>query len=393
MTTPALFLHPQYNPRLDELNTGAVMKRRNFLGTAGAGALLTGGLLSGCGQEAKQAGTGVASPQQTYSWKMVTTWPKNFPGLGTGANNLAKLISEMSGGRLTVKVYGASELVPAFEVFDAVSSGTAEMGHGAAYYWKGKSEAAQFFAAVPFGMTAQEMNAWLYYGGGMQLWEEVYAPFGVLPTAAGNTGLQMGGWFNKEINGVEDLQGLKMRIPGLGGEVLKRAGGTPVNLPGGEIFTSLQSGTIDATEWVGPYNDLAFGLYKAAKYYYYPGWHEPGTTLECLFNKQAFEALPVDLQSIVSNACRVANADMLAEYTARNNTALQTLVNEHHVDVREFPKPVLDKLRSISEQVVAEIAAHDALSAKVYESYLNFRQQVVAWHDISERTYLNVRGG
>jgi TRAP-type mannitol/chloroaromatic compound transport system substrate-binding protein len=324
---------------------------------------------------------------------MVTTWPKNFPGLGTGANNLAKLISEMSGGRLTVKVYGASELVPAFEVFDAVSSGTAQMGHGAAYYWKGKSEAAQFFAAVPFGMTAQEMNAWLYYGGGMQLWEEVYAPFGVLPTAAGNTGLQMGGWFNKEINGVEDLQGLKMRIPGLGGEVLKRAGGTPVNLPGGEIFTSLQSGTIDATEWVGPYNDLAFGLYKAAKYYYYPGWHEPGTTLECLFNKQAFEALPVDLQSIVSNACRVANADMLAEYTARNNTALQTLVNEHHVDVREFPKPVLDKLRSISEQVVAEIAAHDALSAQVYESYLNFRQQVVAWHDISERTYLNVRGG
>jgi TRAP-type mannitol/chloroaromatic compound transport system substrate-binding protein len=393
MTTPALFLHPQYNPRLDELNTGAVMKRRNFLGTAGAGALLTGGLLSGCGQEAKQAGTGVASPQQTFSWKMVTTWPKNFPGLGTGANNLAKLISEMSGGRLTVKVYGASELVPAFEVFDAVSSGTAEMGHGAAYYWKGKSEAAQFFAAVPFGMTAQEMNAWLYYGGGMQFWEEVYAPFGVLPTAAGNTGLQMGGWFNKEINGVEDLQGLKMRIPGLGGEVLKRAGGTPVNLPGGEIFTSLQSGTIDATEWVGPYNDLAFGLYKAAKYYYYPGWHEPGTTLECLFNKQAFEALPVDLQSIVSNACRVANADMLAEYTARNNTALQTLVNEHHVDVREFPKPVLDKLRSISEQVVAEIAAHDALSAQVYESYLNFRQQVVAWHDISERTYLNVRGG
>ena len=369
------------------------MKRRHFLGTAGAGALLTGGLLSGCGQEAKQAGAGVASQQQIFHWKMVTTWPKNFPGLGTGANNLAKLISEMSGGRLTVKVYGARELVPAFEVFDAVSSGTAEMGHGAAYYWKGKSEAAQFFAAVPFGMTAQEMNAWLYYGGGMQLWEQVYAPFGVLPAAAGNTGLQMGGWFNKEINGVEDLQGLKMRIPGLGGEVLKRAGGTPVNLPGGEIFTSLQSGTIDATEWVGPYNDLAFGLYKAAKYYYYPGWHEPGTTLECIFNKQAFEALPADLQSIVSNACRVANADMLAEYTARNNTALQSLVNEHHVDVREFPGPVLDKLRSISEQVVAEIAAQDAISAKVYESYQNFRRQVVAWHDISERTYLNVRGG
>jgi TRAP-type mannitol/chloroaromatic compound transport system substrate-binding protein len=370
------------------------MKRRHFLGTAGAGALLTGGLLGGCGKEAKQTNAGEGmSEQQTFSWKMVTTWPKNFPGLGTGANYLADLIGDMSGGRLTVKVYGARELVPAFEVFDAVSSGTAEMGHGAAYYWKGKSEAAQFFAAVPFGMTAQEMNAWLYYGGGLQLWEQVYAPFDLLPAAAGNTGLQMGGWFNKEINGVDDLQGLKMRIPGLGGEVLKRAGGTPVNLPGGEIFTSLQSGTIDATEWVGPYNDLAFGLYKVAKYYYYPGWHEPGTTLECLLNKQAFEALPADLQSIVSNACRVANANMLAEYTARNNTALQTLIKEHHVDVREFPVPVLDKLRAISEEVVAEIAAQDTLSAKVYESYQNFRRQVVAWHDISERTYLNVRGG
>ncbi len=369
------------------------MKRRDFLGTAGAGALLTGGVLSGCGQQSTPQKAASAAPEETIEWKMVTTWPKNFPGLGTGANNLARLIGEMSGGRLKVKVYGAKELVPPFEVFDAVSSGTAEMGHGAAYYWKGKSEAAQFFAAVPFGMTAQEMNAWLYYGGGMELWEEVYAPFGVVPAAAGNSGLQMGGWFNKEINGVADLQGLKMRIPGLGGEVLKRAGGTPVNLPGGEIFTSLQSGTIDATEWVGPYNDLAFGLYKAAQYYYYPGWHEPGTTIECMYNRQAFEALPADLQSIVSSACRVANADMLAEYTARNNTALQTLVNEHNVDVREFPRPVLDKLRTISEEVVAEIAAQDALSAKVYQSYQTFRKQVVAWHDISERTYLNVRGG
>jgi TRAP-type mannitol/chloroaromatic compound transport system substrate-binding protein len=369
------------------------MKRRDFLGTAGAGALLTSGMLSGCGKESAPKQGGSAAPQETIEWKMVTTWPKNFPGLGTGANNLAALIGEMSGGRLQVKVYGATELVPAFEVFDAVSSGTAEMGHGAAYYWKGKSEAAQFFAAVPFGMTAQEMNAWLFYGGGMELWKEVYAPFGVVPAVAGNSGLQMGGWFNKEINGVADLEGLKMRIPGLGGEVLKRAGGTPVNMPGGEIFTSLQQGTIDATEWVGPYNDLAFGLYKVAKYYYYPGWHEPGTTIECMYNRQAFEALPADLQSIVSNACRVANADMLAEYTARNNAALQTLVSEHKVDVREFPRPVLDKLRTISEQVVAEIAAKDALSAKVYESYQNFRKQVVAWHDISERTYLNVRGG
>jgi len=381
----------KYNVRLQLYITGADMKRRNFLGATGA--LFGGTLLAGCQQQSTPAAGTARAHQQTYAWKMVTTWPKNFPGLGTGANNLARLINEMSGGRITVKVYGANELVPPFEVFDAVPGGTAEMGHGAAYYWKGKSEAAQFFAAVPFGMNAQEMNAWLYYGGGMQLWEEVYAPFNLLPHAAGNSGMQMGGWFNKEINGVADLQGLKMRIPGLGGEVLKRAGGTPVNLPGGEIFTSLQSGTIDATEWVGPYNDLAFGLYKAAEYYYYPGWHEPGTTIECMLNKTAYAALPDDLQSIVSNACRVANADMLAEYTARNNSALQTLITEHHVDVREFPAAVLDRLRVISAEVMAEIAAGDALSARVYESYQAFSKQVVAWHDISERTYLNVRGG
>jgi TRAP-type mannitol/chloroaromatic compound transport system substrate-binding protein len=324
---------------------------------------------------------------------MVTTWPKNFPGLGTGANLLAKLVGEMSGGRLKVKVYGANELVPPLEVFDAVANGTAEMGHSAAYYWKGKSPTTQFFSTVPFGMTAQEMNAWLYHGGGMELWQEVYAPHGLIPAAAGNSGVQMGGWFNKEINGVEDLQGLKMRIPGLGGEVLRRAGGTPVGMPGTEIFTSLQSGVIDATEWVGPWNDLSLGLYKVAKYYYYPGWHEPGTTLECMINKTAFATLPGDLQSIVMNACKVVNVDMLAEFTARNNMALQTLVNEHQVDVREFPKPVLDKLRGISEKVVAEIASEDALSARVFESYSQFKQQVVAWHDIAERTYLNVRGG
>ncbi|MDH3526653.1 MAG: TRAP transporter substrate-binding protein [Gammaproteobacteria bacterium] len=369
------------------------MKRRDFLGKAGGGALLTGAWLSGCQQTEAPSGDAPSARSETITWKLVTTWPKNFPGLGTGANNLARLIGEMSGGRLQVKVYGARELVPALEVFDAVSRGTAELGHGAAYYWKGKSTAAQFFAAVPFGLTAQEMNAWLYYGGGMELWREVYAPFGLIPAAAGNSGVQMAGWFNREINSPEDLRGLKMRIPGLGGEVLRRAGGTPVSLPGGEIFTSLQSGAIDATEWVGPYNDLAFGLYKAAKYYYYPGWHEPGTTLECLINQAAFEALPADLQHIVTNACRVVNEDMLAEYTARNNAALQTLKTEHRVDLRRLPDAVLERLRELSDAVVAEVAEEDPLSGKVYASFRQFRDQVEAWHDISERAYLNVRAG
>ncbi|GMR07403.1 MAG: TRAP transporter substrate-binding protein DctP [Gammaproteobacteria bacterium] len=359
------------------------MKRREFLKGLGAGSLAASSLL---GSQAALAA------RAQYRWKMVTTWPKNFPGLGTGANFLARLINEMSGGRIHVKVYGAKELVPAFEIFDAVSRGTAEMGHGAAYYWKGKSQAAQFFAAVPFGLTAQEMNSWLYHGGGMALWQEVYAPFNLVPAAAGNSGVQMGGWFNRTIDRVSDLKGLKMRIPGLGGEVLRRAGGTPVSLPGGELFTSLQSGAIDATEWVGPYNDLAFGFYKVARYYYYPGWHEPGTTLESFINRKALESLPGDLQSIVLNASRVANQDMLAEYTARNNSALDTLVNKHNVQLRRFPDEVLKTLRKLSDEVVAEVATRDAMSKKVYESFIKFRQQVSAWHDISERAYLNARG-
>lgn len=358
------------------------MKRRDFIKKTGAGSLLAGSMF---------AAPAIAATKQKYKWKMVTTWPKNFPGLGTGANNLAKLITQMSGGRIDVKVYGAKELVPAFEVFDAVSRGTAEMGHGAAYYWKGKSEAAQFFSAVPFGLTAQEMNGWLYHGGGMALWMKVYDRFNLVPAAAGNTGVQMGGWFNKEINSLQDLKGLKMRIPGLGGEVLKRAGGTPVNLPGGELYTSLQSGAIDATEWVGPYNDLAFGLYKAAKYYYYPGWHEPGTTLEAMINKDAFNKLPRDLQSIVLNACKVANQDMLAEYTARNNSALHTLVNKHKVDLRQLPDDVLAKLRQLSDEVVAEVAGKDELTKEVYESFRAFRDQVMEWHKVSEQSYMRAR--
>lgn len=329
--------------------------------------------------------------KKSIRWKMVTTWPKNFPGLGTGANKLAELITEMSGGRIKVKVYGAGELVPAFEVFDAVSRGTAEMGHGAAYYWKGKIEEAQFFSTVPFGLNGQEMTSWLYHGGGMELWNEVYKPFGVIPAAAGNTGVQMAGWFNKEINSVEDLQGLKMRIPGLGGEVLKRAGGTPVNLPGGELFTSLKTGAIDATEWVGPYNDLAFGLYKAAKYYYYPGWHEPGTTLEAVINQKAFDALPKDLQAIVMNACKVVNQDMLTEYTARNNSALNDLLNKHKVDMRRLPDDVLMKLRGLSEEVVIELANKDKRAKRIYKSYNDFRKQVINWHKISEQAYYNIR--
>lgn len=357
------------------------MSRRKFIkqigGTVAAGAALSAPSLVLGGEKIR--------------WKMVTAWPKNFPGLGTNANLLAKSITEMTGGRISVKVYGAKELVPAFEVFDAVSSGTAQMGHAGAYYWKGKNEAVQFFSAVPFGLTAQEMNAWLYYGGGMELWREIYDQFGLVAAATGNSGVQMAGWFNKEINSLDDLKGLKMRIPGLGGEVLKRAGGTPVNIAGGELFTSLQSGAIDATEWVGPYNDMAFGLHKAAKYYYYPGWHEPGSTLECFINKQAFNALPKDLQSIVLTACKAANLDMLSEFTARNNQALQQLVNQHNVQVKALPDDVLIKLRTISEEVVSEMVAREPMARKIYASFDKFRRQVIEWEKVSEQAYLRAR--
>ncbi len=357
------------------------MKRRAFIQRLGLGSVATGTALS----------SSVAIAKEKFRWKMVTAWPKNFPGLGTNANLLAKMIAEMSGGRITVKVYGDKELVPAFEVFDAVSRGTAEMGHAGAYYWKGKNEALQFFSAVPFGLTGQEMNAWLYYGGGMELWREIYNDFGLIPAATGNTGVQMAGWFNKEIKTMDDLKGLKMRVPGLGGEVLSKVGGIPVTIPGGEIFTSLQSGALDATEWVGPYNDLAFGLYKVAKYYYYPGWHEPGTTLECLINKKAFFELPNDLQNIVMTACKAANLDMLSEFTARNNQALETLVVKHKVQLKQLPDEVLKSLSIISEEIVSHLASKDPMSKKVYQNFSKFRKQILNWEKVSEQAFMRAR--
>ncbi len=350
-------------------------------------------LLAACGQPAQQATSGstAAPSQQAYRWKLVTSWPKHYPGLGTGPEYFAQQVEAMSGGRLTIHVYGANELVPALEVFDAVSNGTAEMGHSGAYFWKGKVPAAVFFTSVPFGLTAQEMNGWLYHGGGLALWEEAYAPFNLIPMAGGNAGVQMAGWFNREIHSPADLKGLKMRIPGLGGEVWSRVGGEAVTIAGGELFTALQTGVIDATEWVGPWNDLAFGLHKVAKYYYYPGWHEPGSTLELVVNKTAFEALPADLQAIVRNAARAMNQNMLDEYTARNNAALQELVQQHGVQLRRLPDDVLAKLREASAQVMAEQAAGDPLVKKVHASYSSYARNVQAWHRVSEQAYINAR--
>lgn len=341
--------------------------------------------------ESASSDSSQTADQTVYRWSMVTTWPKNFPGLGTAANEFAESINEMSGGRLKIKVYGAGELVPALGVFDAVSGGVAQMGHGASYYWKGKIPASVFFTTVPFGMNAQEMNAWITEGGGWQLWRDLYEPFGLLPFPAGNTGVQMAGWYNREINSIDDIQGMKMRIPGLGGEVWNRAGGVAVTIPGGELYTSLQTGVIDSTEWVGPYNDLAMGFYQVAKYYYYPGWHEPGPTLELIINQEAYESLPEDLQKLVYRAAIVANQLTLDQYTSRNNAALTELVETHGVELRELPKEVLLALRKSAFEVYDELAASDPEFARIYKAYTKFRLEAQNYHLISEQSWYKSR--
>ena len=347
--------------------------------------------ITSCTNEALDSETVSVDKDKTYNWRLVTSWPKNYPGLGMAPERIADLVEEMSDGQMTITVYGAEEQVPAFGVFDAVSSGSHQMGHSGGYFWKGKVPAAQFFTSVPFGLTADEINAWVNRGGGLDLWREIYEPFNIYPIPAGNTGTQMFGWFNKEINSLEDVKGLKMRIPGIGGEVLKEAGGIPVTLPGGELFTALQTGVIDATEWVGPYNDLTFGFHQAAKYYYYPGWHEPGPMLELIINLDEWNSLPKHLQVIIETATKAVNQDMLDEYLAKNNQALTELVEVHGVELRRLPDDVIEEFRIISDQILEELAQEDETIAKVYNSYKSFKEDVSEYHKISEDAFIEAR--
>ena len=359
------------------------MKRRDFVKGAAIG-----------GVAAATAAASFPKPslsQGTKHLRMQTTWPKNFPGLGTGANKLAEFITRASGGALEVEVFGGGEIVPAFETMDAVSGGSLDMGHGAPYYWKGKVPATQFIASIPFGLNVAEQNAWVQFGGGQELADKVYGELGCKFFASGNTGVQAGGWFNKDINSLEDYKGLKMRIPGLGGEVVKAAGGNVVNLPGGEIPPALASGAIDATEWVGPYNDLAFGLYKSANKYYYPGWHEPATLLDNFVSLKVWESLSSDQQAIVEAANAYANQYVVNEFVAKNNSALETLVNKHGVEVKKFPDEVLNGLGKLSGEVIGDLASGDPLSREVMESIIAFRKQSIAYATFSERAFYNAR--
>jgi TRAP-type mannitol/chloroaromatic compound transport system substrate-binding protein len=348
----------------------------------------TGSIAAACQETTKES---IQAPyinfNNTYQWKITTTWPPNFPVVGEACNHLAGWIDKMSGGRLKIKVYGGGELIPPLESFEAVSNGAVEMGHGGAYYWAGKTPATQFFSTVPFGMNVNQFNAWNIAGGGKELWEELYARFDLMPMLAGNTGVQMGGWFNREINSIDDLKGLKMRMPGLGGKVLDKAGGTALLVAGGEIYTNLERGVIDATEWIGPYHDYLMGFHQIAKYYYYPGWHEPGAALELIVNKSKFDALPSDLQEIIKTAAHRSNTWIMAEFNSKNMIYLNKILEEGSVELKAFPDEVLTKLREYTDEVLQELVAQDQDCRKIYQSFDKFRKGMALWSSLSEKNY------
>lgn len=368
------------------------MKRKDFL-KIGLGTVGAATVLGSCVPEDKSGYTTSDAPNiitnRKYQWKMVTTWPPKFAVFGEVADKVAEWVKEMSSGRIEIKVYGGGELVPPLEAFDAVSSGNAEIGSGGSYYWAGKSPATQFFAAIPFGMNAQQLTAWTVRGGGYELWKEVYAKFNVHPFIGGNTGVQMGGWFNREINSIEDFKGLKMRMPGLGGKVINKAGAAAVLLPGSELYTSLERGVIDATEWVGPYHDYKMGFHKISKYYYYPGWHEAGTQLEFFMNKKVYDSLPKDLQVIMDTVAYRAHLWVISEFETQNGIYLNKILSESKVQLRQYPKDVLNQLRKYTQEAVEEAIGDDELSRRTYESYRKFAKTATEWSKLTEQAYYN----
>ena len=324
---------------------------------------------------------------KTYEWKMVTTWPPNFPVLGEGCTRYAELVETLSGGRIKIKVYGGGELVPPLEVFEAVNSGAAEMGAGSPYYWAGKNPAFQYFSGVPFGMNAQQMTGWMHAGGGYDLWRELYAKYNLVPFLAGNSGVQMGGWYNREVNDIDDFKGLKMRMPGIGGKVLNAVGATTVLVPGGELYTSLERGVIDATEWIGPYHDYLMGFHKIAKYYYAPGWHEPGTQLEIILNKRSYDKLPPDLQSILRVAAEDIHNWTLASFESKAFEYLSKIEKESDVELRQFDQATLNALRAKTNDVLKELSTKNEDTKKVYQSYKSYQDNISKWSNYSEKLY------
>ncbi len=358
------------------------MERRKFIKTAAVAGI------------ASAAASTLAAPaisQGLKQWKLAMSWPLNSPGLGTSGQRVARRITQLSGGKITVKVYGGGELVPPFGVFDAVSAGDAEMYQSAEYYWQGKHKAFNFFTTVPFGLTGLEHSAWMRYAGGQELWDELSAEFGIKGFLGSSTGTQMGGWYRKTINVLDDFKGLKFRMPGLGGEVLRALGVTVVNLPVAEIYPALASGAIDAAEWVGPWHDLAFGFHKITKHYYYPGFHEPGTTGSFAMNKKLWDSLTKDEQLMVSTVIEAEGMIQFSEFNARNLGSLNVLLNKHGVQLHQYPRDMLISIGEVAGRVIAEVGNTDALTKRVYDSFIAYRKQAIAWAKIGEQGYMNAR--
>ncbi|HIO96207.1 MAG TPA: TRAP transporter substrate-binding protein [Campylobacterales bacterium] len=362
------------------------MQRRDFLTTSalGLGALS----LTGCYKEEDKKSININRGRKV-ALKLATSWPAHFPIMGTGVDDFASQCGKLSGGSLEIKVYPKNILVPALQVFDTTSLAQIDAFHSGVYYWKGKNSAFSIFGGMPLGLTSEEMITWMKFGGGLELWRELYAKFNLYPLIGGSTGPQMGGWFKKEINTLADLKGLKMRIPGLGGEVMKKLGVNPVLLPPGEIFTSLERGTIDATEWVGPALDSMMGFAKAAQYYY-TGWHEPGSILEITFNKNRWEKLSNEHQAIITSATEAMTGNMIHEFRYKNAKALQELPKE--VQIKTFPKEIMDSAKIALQEVLEKESKKSEDFKRVLQSYNEFTALNKPWDDISTKNFLEIRG-
>jgi TRAP-type mannitol/chloroaromatic compound transport system substrate-binding protein len=344
-------------------------------------------LLSGCGQEKTPETT--ETEQENVVWRLAETWGPNFPVFGDATKNMAKMVDEMSGGRFKIRIDSSNKHKSALGIFDFVKTGQYQMGHSASYYWKGKDIETLFFTTLPFGMTTAEQYAWFYHGGGMELMKETYDKYGIMSFPGGNTGNQMGGWFRKEINSLEDLKGLKMRIPGFAGEVLAKLGAKPTNIPSAELYTALERNTIDALEWVGPSLDLRMGFHKIAPYYY-TGWHEPATELQFMVNQKAFDKLPEDLQHILTVAMKTAAYDMYTQSTHESAMNLATLQAEYpNVKIRSFSKEIMNAIKAENDKLLVEFAAADPQSKKILDSIASYQKKAREWTNFSDRAYLD----
>jgi len=371
------------------------MKRRDFLGkvVVGAASATLAGAATACGGSDESGSAGpavVTNPKVT--WRLASSFPRSLDTIYGGAEVLAERVSAMSGGNFTIKTHPAGELVPALEVMDAVQQGSIHVGHTASYYYTGKNKALAFDTCVPFGLTARQQAAWLMEGGGLELMRSVFADFNILNFPAGNTGVQMGGWFKKEVNSAADLNGLKMRIPGLGGKVMDRLGVTVQVLAGGDIYPALERGAIDATEWVGPYDDHKLGFYKVAKLYYYPGWWEPGPSLSYYVSQKAWDKLPAEYKAIFQAAAAESASAMQQRYDAKNPPALEQILAAG-VTMKPFSADIMAAARREADAMLEEFAAEDATFKRIYDQWSPWRAAQFGWFGKAELAYQQAVGG